>query len=388
MPDGRRHRGPHSSDAQLFAPDKLAALRAAVGDMGWLLGRGYATRSALQLVGNRYQLAERQQLAVMRSSCSQAAATHRKGKEVLSSALRDQNLHIDGYNVLTTIEAALSGAWLFQGCDGCWRDIASMHGTFRRVEETVPAIEAVGAVLHELGVAQAVWYLDRPVSNSGRLREMMLQIAAGNGWNWRVEIVMNPDPVLAVQSEIIATSDSVILDACARWFNLTRLVVQKQANPVKLVRLDAVDWQVRQISAAHTLPLRQEVLRPGRPLASAFFEGDEAADTFHLGAVVEGEIIGIASLFHQSPPQMEVDGAWQLRGMAVAPGWQRRGCGAALVEACVWRVVEQGGTLLWCNARREAEEFYRGSGFEVQSEEFLIPDVGPHVVMSREVRKN
>ena len=37
MPDRRTHRGPHPEDAELFAPERAAAARAAAGDLCWLL---------------------------------------------------------------------------------------------------------------------------------------------------------------------------------------------------------------------------------------------------------------------------------------------------------------------------------------------------------------
>ena len=99
-----------------------------------------------------------------------------------------------------------------------------MHGTFRKVTETAPAIDRVGRVLDELKVSDCIWYLDRPVSNSGRLKELLLQTASENQRDWQVELVNDPDAVLAASVSIIATADSVILDQCARWFNLARVV--------------------------------------------------------------------------------------------------------------------------------------------------------------------
>ncbi len=57
MPDRRKHRGPHPEDRRLFAPEALPRLRAAAGDLSWLLSRGYAPESSLKLVGDRYALA-------------------------------------------------------------------------------------------------------------------------------------------------------------------------------------------------------------------------------------------------------------------------------------------------------------------------------------------
>ena len=68
MPDSRRHRGPHPSDAMLFGrDDSVQTLRMAAGDFAWLLGRHYAQQAALTLVGNRYQLHRRQRLALSRA---------------------------------------------------------------------------------------------------------------------------------------------------------------------------------------------------------------------------------------------------------------------------------------------------------------------------------
>jgi hypothetical protein len=100
-----------------------------------------------------------------------------------------------------------------------------MHGTFRRVEETLPAIEIIGQAIEARGVARAMWYLDSPVSNSGHLKEELLRLAATRGWPWQVEVVMSPDAVLSKTDDIVATADSVILDNCKRWHNLGRVLV-------------------------------------------------------------------------------------------------------------------------------------------------------------------
>lgn len=226
MPDERRHRGAHPLDARLFDSEELPRLREAVSDYCWLLGRGYAARSSLALIGDRFQLHERQRKAVMRAACSASARTRRAQGEVQS--IMGQTLYLDGYNVLTTLEAALSGGLIVHACDGCYRDIASLHGTFRSVEETLPAIEIVGEMMLQQGATRAVWLLDSPVSNSGRLKTTLREIAAGRGWDWEVELVFNPDAELIKTEATIATADSVILDAGGPWFNLVRRAVDER----------------------------------------------------------------------------------------------------------------------------------------------------------------
>lgn len=237
MPDQRRHRGPHPDDARLFGPAALPALQTAAAELSWLLSRGYAGESSLKLVGDRHGLEARQRLAVARSTCSDEAAERRRKRQVAPEALAGAGLHIDGYNVLTTIEAALSGGVLLLARDGAMRDMASMHGSYRKVEETAPALRLIGRTLSQFGVAEALWLLDRPVSNSGRLKKVIEELATECGWTWRVELVHNPDMELAQSESIIATADSGILDLCGAWFNLARETAERHVEGAWIVRV-------------------------------------------------------------------------------------------------------------------------------------------------------
>jgi hypothetical protein len=239
MPDTRRHRGPHPLDKSLFASEKMLLLREAVHDYAWLLGRGYAAKSALELVGNRYSLHERQRKAVMRATCSVQARKERISREVASIA--GQYIWLDGYNVLTTVEAALSGSLIVQSYDGCYRDIASLHGTFHSVEETIPAIEIVGQFLAGQGAAQVFWLLDSPVSNSGRLKTLLRETAARHQWNWDIALVFSPDARLKETTQIIATADGVILDSCKQWFNLARRVIDAAVPDAWIINLEELE---------------------------------------------------------------------------------------------------------------------------------------------------
>jgi hypothetical protein len=237
MPDQRKHRGPHPDDARLFAPAMHQTLATAVADLSWLLTRGYASPSAVKIVGDRYALDARQRTAVMRCACPDDALAQRLSRLVPVNELAGQPLDIDGYNLLTTIEVALSGGVILLARDGTFRDIASMHGSYRKVTETLPALDLIGQTLHAGGVARAVWYFDQPVSNSGRLKTILLDLSRDKGWSWDVHLVPNPDPLLSASSHIIATADSVILDAPVRWTNLAREVVTRCVAGANVVPL-------------------------------------------------------------------------------------------------------------------------------------------------------
>jgi hypothetical protein len=298
VPDTREHRGPHPSDAQLFAPAALPRLREAVADFSLLLTKGYADKSALKLVGDRFSLTQRQRLAVMRSSCSDRQRQSRWERRVPVEALAGRPLAIDGYNLLITIEAALSGGLIFQGRDGCCRDLASIHGTYRKVEETIPAVKLIGEFLTEIrnqagtgpggrGAAEkrepgpegrgegeeergveilppvprpsglapragilrppppgphpsppmTLWLLDSPVSNSGRLKTLIGQLARENDWPWDIRLTISPDAELSKMDTIVVSTDSVVLDACQKWTNLTAAIITQRLPQTMVIDL-------------------------------------------------------------------------------------------------------------------------------------------------------
>lgn len=242
MPDTRSHRGPHPDDLERFGPKAHEALRQATVDLCWLLNRGYATPSSLKLVGDRYRLCARQRIAVARCACSDAEAARRETHRVDLDRLQGQPLWIDGYNVLTTVEAALAGGVILAARDGTYRDMASMHGSYRKVAETVPALKLVGRLIAAAGALECRWFLDRSVSNSGRLKQIMETVAANENWSWTVVLVDDPDPLLAETPQIVATADSVILDACSVWVNLARETVTREVPDAWVVQSGA--WSV------------------------------------------------------------------------------------------------------------------------------------------------
>jgi hypothetical protein len=229
MTDRRRHRGAHPKDAQLFSPASLPALRSAVADLSWLQSRGYPLRASLALVGDRDGLTVRQRQAVRRCACSEDQWIARKARCATPETMPDAPIWIDGFNVLTTVEAALGGGVLLLARDGALRDMASIHGSYRLVEETRPAIEALAEVLVDRKAMRCRWLLDEPVSNSGRLAALLREFAAERGLRWKVEVVPDPDRVLSAAPDnvLVASADSQIMDDAPKTWQLARETVAR-----------------------------------------------------------------------------------------------------------------------------------------------------------------
>lgn len=226
MPHAQRHRGAHPEDSRLFGTAALPLLRAAAAEIAYLVSRGYPLEPALNFIGGHHQLETRQRLALRRTACSDSHRALRAAR-ILPPALAAQGpLHIDGFNLIITLEVALSGGILLRGTDGALRDLAGLSGSYRPVEETEEALRLLGQALHALGVPAVRLLLDAPVSNSGRLRSRVLEHAAT--WSMPVEVTLHPD----VDRELIGlpgvvSSDSAVLDACASWLNLGAWLVAR-----------------------------------------------------------------------------------------------------------------------------------------------------------------
>ena len=239
MGDNRKHRGQHPDDSKLFAESAIPAIQQAVSDLEWLLSRGYSEKSSLRLVGDRFRLRERQRRAVRRSVCSDQDMELRARHRIEPDQMSGKVLLLDGFNVLITVESALSGGLIFEGRDTCYRDMASIHGSYKRVIETQQAILLIGRFLKLFEVSKAVWYFDQPVSNSGRLKTMLGEIAAKRDWPWEIHLVYNPDKVLIKSSEIVSSSDSLILNRSAGWLNLAREVIDRSIPDAQIIRLSS-----------------------------------------------------------------------------------------------------------------------------------------------------
>ena len=239
MPDKRSHRSAAPRDERLFAPEAVPLLARATAHLSWLLSRGYAERSGLKLVGDRFELTARQREAVGRSACPDGALRSRRARCVPIAALRGAQLAVDAYNVLTTLESALGGGVVLRGRDGCYRDLASLRGTWRRVAETVPALELAGSFLELAGVADCVWYVDRPVSNSRRLGRMIVELARRRAWSWSAELVGDADRALVASARVAASADRAVLDAGGSWCNLAGDVIVQAVHGAWVVDLAA-----------------------------------------------------------------------------------------------------------------------------------------------------
>lgn len=121
---------------------------------------------------------------------------------------------------------------------------------------------------------------------------------------------------------------------------------------------------VVELTAEETHPLRRRVLRDGTRSDVLVFDGDELADTFHLGyRTADGALVGIATWMLRAYPDRPAVVGYQLRGMATDPAHRGAGAAAAMLAAGLDRCRSLGAGLVWARARDTALGFYERHGF-------------------------
>jgi hypothetical protein len=233
-----RNRGKNTGDDSLFGSEKqIEKLKLAVQDMQYLLSKNYAEKASSDLVGNHYRLKTRQIQVIRGASASENQIQNRKSKQLEISDVKNKTIYLDGFNVLILLESLLSEAYIFEGVDGCFRDLSGVHGTYKRVNQTQDSIELVATFFKKSKAEKLVWIFDKPVSNSGRIKQIILDFAKENDLNWKVELEFNPDKFLVENKEIIVSSDAWILDHCKNWFNLIGYLIYEEKLSVNLIKM-------------------------------------------------------------------------------------------------------------------------------------------------------
>jgi len=227
-------RGYVDTDAKEFSDENLLILRKAQKEIHWLLDRGYPIKNVVTFIGNHYLFSNRQRLALMRSTSPTASVMERKSKEVVDC--ENKSIYIDGFNLIITLEVALSSGTLIKCMDGTIRDLAGLRGTYRLIDKTDTAISLIGERLQTLCIAEVVFYLDAPVSNSGRLKERIYQVLCDYEYTVSVELVNSPDTLLKSKSYVV-TSDAIILDDCKSWINMGNTIISEDIHDVGIIEL-------------------------------------------------------------------------------------------------------------------------------------------------------
>ncbi|GIW46879.1 MAG: hypothetical protein KatS3mg078_0756 [Deltaproteobacteria bacterium] len=188
-------------------------------DYLYLKRRGYSIRSVLELVGNHYQLNTNERNTLYRGFFTTKEIRERMKKTVDEKHLKGRILKVDGYNQLITIESYRKGNFVFIATDGLVRDSAAVYRSYKLSPFTEEVLNLVVKELSNLELKAIEFYFDKPISFSGELCKIINALLEEQGIKGRAQTVNSPDYILKT-AELVATSDSVIIDKAESVFDL------------------------------------------------------------------------------------------------------------------------------------------------------------------------
>ena len=81
---------------------------------------------------------------------------------------------------------------------------------------------------------------------------------------------------------------------------------------------------VKIVSAKELYLIRHEVLRPGKPISTTYYQKDNHVDTIHFAAYNQSVICSIATFYPEFFKPVSSEKSYRLRGMATLSNHRRK----------------------------------------------------------------
>jgi hypothetical protein len=204
-----------------------------------LLEEGFPQKAILKLIGDKYKLSSNERAMLYRGVCSKEDAIYRKSKLTTAKSMKQKAISIDAYNVFITVGSYLNGNPVFICNDNFLRDSSGVHGKAFRKELFNRALLLVFEYLEALKISEAHFYLDNPVSNSGKHSITIEERIKRSSFSGHSETHRSPNYILKkIDFGNIATSDSTIIEHCqVPVFDLARKTINYHFKP-KFINLN------------------------------------------------------------------------------------------------------------------------------------------------------
>ncbi|MCX8206522.1 MAG: DUF434 domain-containing protein [Methanothrix sp.] len=204
-------------------------------DLRYLLNRGYPPGPAVRFVADRYYIDKDYRNILSRAVLSDDVAHTRRQKAIGLEDLRGRSLHIDGYNVLITIESVITGEDIFLCDDGFIRDMRCLFRKYRRSEATDEAVQLMIDVISRSGPSEILLLLDKQISRSGELASDICEAFSAAGIPGIARTARDVDRALKNSSAVVATSDGIIIDHVSSALDVPALIARRMmVEPIRI----------------------------------------------------------------------------------------------------------------------------------------------------------
>jgi hypothetical protein len=133
---------------------------------------------------------------------------------------RVEELWIDGFNVLITVEAILSDETLILCDDDVLRDVRGVFGKYKWNERSEMAVELIKSKLQEIS-KNSIILLDSQVSKSGEIAKKIGELT-------EIKTMTSKSVDRELKSKrFVATSDGTVIDAVEGFVDIPRILCEE-----------------------------------------------------------------------------------------------------------------------------------------------------------------
>lgn len=206
----------------------LESLREAIKDMRYLLNRGYNRKTAADYIASRYKLNREERAIIFRAVYPEQQVQNIFKKLLNPEDIIGERLLIDGFNNIITLESALKGHILLMCDDGVIRDISYTSRKFKFSSYTEDSIKMIFEVLKVYKPSEVIFLFDQQISFSGELASMIRTIIEGENLIGYAKTSKRNDTEILSIGEIIASSDSIIMERAKKIFDLAGHIIKSK----------------------------------------------------------------------------------------------------------------------------------------------------------------
>ena len=141
------------------------------------------------------------------------------------------------------------------------------------------------------------------------------------------------------------------------------------------------DLLLKKVSASYIKKYRIIALYKSNQRRSAFYREDSRKTTEHFLLFIDKKVVSGLTLIND----VEFN-KYQIRGMFTLPKYREMGYGSKLLKKIEFDNLNKSkSSLIWCNARLEAVDFYKKNNYKVVGKKFLIKNIGLHFRMEKKL---
>jgi hypothetical protein len=141
------------------------------------------------------------------------------------------------------------------------------------------------------------------------------------------------------------------------------------------------DFLIKKVSASYIKKFRIIALYKTNQRKFAFYREDSRKTTEHFLLFIDKKVVSGLTLIKD----VEFN-KYQIRGMFTLPKFREMGYGSKILKKIESdNLSKSKSSLIWCNARIEAVDFYKKNNYKVVGKKFLIRNIGLHYRMEKKL---